>query len=178
MVIIAYEGKSDSEFLDKIIEEYDLPQNEVIYYDFSGKDNILNISHSYYDEIEKYHLNKIEKMLIIVDADNERDTNPNRGYEASEKALQSLIKDLEFNIDIDYHIMCDSKKEGNLESFLLSVLDDKQKKCINNFKECYKYELTDKWTYNTFYKQKKHPFDFKHKNFDELKQKLKKLFEE
>ena len=38
------------------------------------------------------------------------------------------------------------------------------------------YELTDKWAYNTFYKQKKHPFDFHHTNFDELKQKLQNLF--
>jgi len=59
----------------------------------------------------------------------------------------------------------------------LSILDEKQKGCISDFKACYKYELTDKWIYNTFYKQKRYPFDFNHKNFDELKEKLKNLFE-
>jgi hypothetical protein len=63
-----------------------------------------------------------------------------------------------------------------LESFLLSVLDDEQKECIEEFKKCYKYELSDKWTYNTFYKQKKHPFDFDHPNFQPLKDKLTDLF--
>lgn len=173
MVIIAYEGKSDGEFFDSLLNTYGL--SKANYYDFEGKDKILDSSYKYYDELES-DIDKIEKMLIVVDADNEKDPNPNRGYVASEKALKTLIEDLDFNIDIEYHIMCDSKKEGNLESFLLSVLDDEQKECINSFKECYKYELTDKWAYNTFYKQKKHPFNFNHENFDELKQKLENLF--
>lgn len=176
MVIIAYEGKSDRDFFDTLIKSYELPYNEVIFYDFEGKDNLLNISHSYYDEIEKKHIGKIDKILFVVDADNKKDHNPNRGYEASEKALIKLIEDLGFNIPIDYHIMCDENREGHLESFLLSVLDDEQKKCINTFKECYKYDLSDKWVYNTFYKQMQHPFDFNHKNFNTLKQKLQNLF--
>jgi len=179
MVIIAYEGKSDGEFFDTLLSEYNLPFNEVIYYDFEGKDNLFNIGHDYYDEIEKTHLSKIEKILLVVDADNEKDPNPNRGYGASEKALKKLIKDLSFeDVFIDYYIMCDNKKEGNLESFLLSVLDDEQIKCIKNFRECYKYELSDKWAYNTFYKQKKEPYNFEHENFNNLKQKLKNLFKE
>ncbi|WP_321777707.1 DUF3226 domain-containing protein [Sulfurimonas sp.] len=176
MVIIAYEGKTDKEFLNSLLSTYQLPQNEVTYFNFKGKDNILNGAHSYYNEIEKKYIDKINKILIVVDADNEKDPNPNRGYEASEEALKNLIKDLDFNIDIEYHIMCDCNKEGNLESFLLSVLDDTQQECIKTFKECYKYELTDKWAYNTFYKQKKHPFDFSHENFNELKKKLQNLF--
>ena len=173
MVVIAYEGKSDGEFFNSLLKAYELPA--AVYYDFKGKDNILNITHSHYDEIES-DLKKISKILLVVDADNEIDPNPNRGYKASEKALRELIKNLEFDISIEYHIMCDEKKEGNLESFLLSVLDNEQKVCIDNFKECYKYELTDKWAYNTFYKQKKHPFDYQHQNFKVLKEKLINLF--
>ena len=177
MVIIAYEGKSDGEFFDTLLDKCNLDKNRVTYYEFEGKDNIFNIGHNYYDEIEK-HLNKIQKILLVVDADNEKDPNPNRGYDASEKKLKEIIENLDFDISINYYIMCDENKEGNLESFLLSVLDEEQKKCIAEFRECYKYELTDKWAYNTFYKQKKYPFDFSHSNFDELKTKLKKLFEE
>ena len=70
--------------------------------------------------------------------------------------------------------MCDENKEGNLESFLLSVLDNTQKKCIGLFKDCYKYEINDKLVYNTFYRHKKHPFDFEHTNFNILK-KITKL---
>ena len=177
MVIIAYEGKSDGEFFDTLLSEYNLPSNEVIYYDFEGKDNLFNFSHKYYDEIEKNHIKKINKILLVVDADNKKDPNPNRGYEASKKALIQLIKDLEFDdVYIDYYIMCDKNKEGYLESFLLSVLDDNQKKCIQDFKTCFEYDLTDKWMYNSFYKHNQHPFDFSHKNFDILKQKLINLF--
>ena len=177
MVIIAYEGKSDREFFDTLLDECNLDKNRVTYYEFEGKDNIFNIGHSYYDEIEK-HLNKIQKILLVVDADNDKDPNPNRGYGASEKKLKEIIENLDFDLPIKYYIMCDSNREGNLESFLLSVLDDKQKECIAKFRSCYKYELSDKWAYNTFYKQKKYPFDFSHQNFTPLKQKLKWLFDE
>ncbi|MCB4747324.1 MAG: hypothetical protein LGB54_01825 [Sulfurovum sp.] len=179
MVIIAFEGKSDGEFFNSLLDEYGLDKTRVTYYNFRGKDNIFNIGHEYYDEIEKKYLSKLEKILFVVDADNDKDPNPNRGFEASKKALKQLIDDLGFDeVSIDYYIMCDEKREGNLESFLLSILDDEQKECIDNFKECYKYELTDKWAYNTFYKQKKEPFDFNHQNFDKLREKLEKLYEE
>ncbi len=178
MVIIAYEGKSDGEFFNTLLDKYGLDKNQVTYYDFKGKDNLFNINHQHYNEIEG-DVSIIEKILLVVDADNEKDPNPNRGYDASEKALKTLIDDLAFeDVSMDYFIMCDENREGNLESFLLSILDDKQKECIDNFRECYKYELSDKWAYNTFYKQKKEPFDFNHKNFKILKAKLENLYEE
>jgi len=179
MVIIAYEGKSDGEFFNTLLDEYKLDKNQVLYYDFKGKDNLFNIGHEHYDEIEKKYLSKVYKILLVVDADNKKDQNPNRGYDASQKALKVLIDDLAFeDVSIDYFIMCDENKEGYLESFLLSVLDDTQKECIEKFKCCFEYELTDKWVYNSFYKHNSHPFDFSHKIFDELKQKLKNLFKE
>ena len=179
MVIIAYEGKSDGEFFDALLDKYDLDKSQILYYEFKGKDNLFNIGHKHYVEIEKKYLNKVSNILLVVDADNKKDPNPNRGYEASQKALKTLIEDLSFeDVSMDYYIMCDENREGNLESFLLSVLDEEQKKCIMEFRECYKYELTDKWAYNTFHKQKKYPFDFQHQNFDELKQKLQNLFKE
>jgi len=178
MVIIAYEGKSDGEFFDTLLDEYGFDKNIVTYYEFEGKDNLFNINHKHYDEIEKNYLKIITDIFFVVDADNKKDPNPNRGYEASKHALEMLIEDLSFeDVTTDYHIMCDENQEGYLESFLLSVLDDKQKKCINEFKVCFKYELTDKWVYNTFYKHHHYPFDFNHPNFNDLKQKLKNLFE-
>lgn len=157
---------------------YNLPKKEIRYFNFEGKDNIFNLSHKYYDEIEKdvKNLQRIDKILIIVDADNDNDPNPHRGFVASKAKLQEIIINLAFDIPIDYYIMCDENKVGNLESFLLSVLDDEQKKCIDSFKNCYKYKLSDKWTYNSFYKQMNHPFDFNHPNFDILKEKLTNLF--
>jgi UDP-glucose 4-epimerase len=178
MVAILFEGKSDEKILNEICKAYDLSIENIQYFNFDGKDNIFNINHQYYDEIEKdiKEFGKIDKMLIIVDADNENDSNPNRGFKSSKLKLEEIISDLDFNIGIDYYIMCDENKNGNLESFLLSILDDEQKEYIQKFRDCYKYDLSDKWAYNTFYKQKKYPFDFQHKNFDLLKNKLINLF--
>ncbi len=179
MVAILFEGKSDGKFFDDILNVYNLPTNEVIYYNFEGKDNLFDIGYPYYDEIENdIEIGRVERLLIVVDADNPKDPNPNRGYNVTEDKLKEIIEDLDFDIYMDYYIMCDENKEGYLESFLLSVLDDEQKKCIEDFKSCFKYDLTDKWVYNTFYKHHKHPFDFSHPNFNELKQKLKNLFKE
>ncbi|RLA72466.1 MAG: hypothetical protein DRG24_02840 [Epsilonproteobacteria bacterium] len=179
MVAILYEGKSDGEFFDALLEEYSLPRENVIYKDFEGKDNLFNIGYKYYDEIETdISAGRVTNILIVVDADNKSDPNPNRGFEASKFKLEETIENLAFDVPVDYYIMCDENREGNLESFLLSVLDNKQKECIDSFKDCYKYELTDKWAYNTFYKQKKYPFDFHHQNFNDLKTKLTNLFKE
>ncbi len=177
MVAILFEGKTDKNFLDSILKNYNLPKDKVIYYNFDGKDNIFNIGIYNYDELEKnINVELITKMLIVVDADNPKDPNPNRGYNATERKLQEIIEDLGFDIPIDYYIMCDENQEGYLESFLLSVVDDEQKECIETFKSCFKYNLSDKWVYNSFYKHNKYPFDFNHENFDILKKKLEELF--
>ena len=98
-------------------------------------------------------------------------------YEQREKDLQRLIHDLDFDIEIDYFIMRGDGKNGNLESFLLSCLDDEQKECLKTFLACYSYDFTDKHIYNIFYKDKKHPFDFDTPTFHELKFKLGELFD-
>jgi hypothetical protein len=170
MVGIIHEGKTDREFFTALLEAYSLPntQNDIKYYNFEGVDNIFKISHKYYDEIEKDNI--LSSILIVIDADEK--------YDEYDAKLNKLIEDLSFDsIEVDYYIMCDDDKTGNLESFLLSILDDEQKLCIKQFRECYKYDLSDKWAYKTFYKHKKHPFDFNHPNFNELKQKLQTLFE-
>ncbi len=109
MVIIAYEGQSDGEFFDSLLNSYELDKDKVTYYDFKGKDNLFNIGHFKYNEIEE-DLAKIEKILLVVDADSDKDPNPNRGYNASKEKLKETIKDLDFNVPIDYYIMCDDNK--------------------------------------------------------------------
>ena len=179
MVAILYEGKSDGRFFDDLLDEYSLPKEKVAYYDFQGKDNLFNLSHEYYNEMEEdiRNIKRIQKILIVVDADNPKDPNPHRGYETTKSKIRAVIENLDFPIPIDYHIMCDENQKGYLESFLLSVLDNEQKGCVDNFKECFKYDLTDKWIYNTLYKHNRYPFNFNHPNFSELKTKLQTLFE-
>ena len=81
MVALLFEGVSDKDFFDSILEEYNLPKENVSFFSFDGKDNIFQISHSNYDYLENdIDAGKITKALIVVDADNEKDPNPNRGY--------------------------------------------------------------------------------------------------
>lgn len=177
MVAILFEGKTDHDFLTSLLETYALPRDNVSFKEFEGKDNIFNIAHEHYVYLEnEIEAGKIDKILIVVDADNDKDPNPCRGFGASKAKLEETIENLSFTVPVDYYIMCDESKEGNLESFLLSVLDDEQKECVKRFKECYSYDLSDKWTYNTFYKQMRHPFDYHHPNFNNLKEKLQTLF--
>lgn len=177
MVLIAYEGQTDKNFLIDILSSYSLNESLVIYENFEGKDNLLNYKHKYYDEIRNRTTKDINRILLIADADNKKDKNPNRGFDKTKKALDEVISNLDYSIDVEYYIMCDTDKNGTLESFLLSVLDEKQQECIETFKECYKYNLSDKWIHNSLYKQKKDPLNFNHKNFSLLKKKLLWLFE-
>ncbi len=178
MVVFVVEGKTDIKFFRDFIEELDISKDRYEFKNFEGKDNIFKLNHKLYDEIED-ELDIIDKILIAVDADDPKDYSPIRGYQETQKRLEELIEDLDFNIPIDFFIFSDQEKEkGYLESFLLSVLDDEQQECIKKFKECYKYDLSDKWVFKEFYKQKQYPFDYSHPNFNTLKQKLKNLFEE
>ena len=170
MVAILHEGKTDRAFFDTILKTYNLPNDEenVKYYDFGGVDNIFKLNHRHYDILEEeISVGKISKALIVVDADNH--------YDEREANLKTFIDDLDFNVDVDYFIMCSENHTGNLESFLLSSLDDDQKECLKTFLDCYEHEFTDKHIYNIFYKNKKHPFDFNTPVFNDLKLKLEKL---
>ncbi|MBL0687276.1 MAG: hypothetical protein JJV94_05580 [Sulfurospirillum sp.] len=178
MVAIIFEGKSDKDMLDEFCNYHDLPKDKIKYFNFEGKDNIFEKNHEYYKEIKDgiNDLQSIDKMLIIVDADDKNDENKNRGFKASEDKLKELIANFKFKIPIDYYIMCDENEIGNLESLLLSMLDEGQQNCIKAFKKCYKHVLSDKWVYNSFYKHKKNKIDFDHNNFKPLKMKLTDLF--
>lgn len=180
MVTIIVEGKTDSEFLIDFINK-NFPNISREKYDikiFEGKDKIFQLNYHIYDEIEEFVKNDItEKILICVDADDPKDDCPVRGYNKTKQKLNTLIKGLDFNIVIDYFIFSDEEnKSGYLESFLLSVLDEEQKNCIKNFRECFRYDLKDKFVFNTFYKQNSYSFDYSHSNFNKLKEKLKNLF--
>ncbi len=177
MVVIITEGKSDIEFLNDFIStKFNISKDKYKFKNFEGKDNIFKLDHKFYDEIEN-ELDIIDAIFITTDADDPKELSNIRGYNKTKEKLEELIKNLDFDIFMDYYIFCDEKKEGYLESFLLSVLDNKQKECIKNFKTCFQYELSDKWVYNSFYKHHKYPFDYSHPNFNTLREKLQNLFE-
>ena len=180
MVTFIVEGTTDSSFLLDFVKKVfpDISREKFDIKVFDGKDNIFKLDYKLYDEIEDDITDGIiEKILILIDADDPKDECPIRGYKESENKLKELIENLDFGIDINYFIFSDeNKNSGYLETFLLSVLNDEQKRCVADFRECFEYDLSDKFVFNTFYKQNRHPFDYSHPNFDELKEKLQNLF--
>ncbi|MDO8261063.1 MAG: hypothetical protein Q7T50_06245, partial [Candidatus Magasanikbacteria bacterium] len=81
----------------------------------------------------------------------------------------------------DIYVTCNpNTKDGYLESLILSSIPKKQKECIETFLNCSEFKSKDnhKSILNQIYKiaYPNAPYDFSHKNFDELKQKLQNLF--
>jgi hypothetical protein len=95
----------------------------------------------------------------------------------------NIISDLNLTSCADIYITWDPKnKEGYLESFILSTIPPEHKICIENFLSCsdFKSKENHKSILNQIYNiaYPNTPFDLSHKHFNELKQKLKKLFDQ
>ena len=116
---------------------------------------------------------KIKKALFIFDCDFEEDDKVCGGLEKSKKAIEDLIIQLDWKIKVDYYIF-----NKNLDYFIIDTLDDK--KNFLGCEECFKLKELNKnrkiltCIYKSLYPKK--PYDFKHENFNELKDKLINLF--
>ena len=187
-VAILHEGNSqknyDNELLKLLIENLGLDVKQVKFFGMGSKSNFFKADNSNYKELQTdLELENISKVLFFVDADDVKNDNLYGGYENTEKALQEIIQKLSLKKRADYFITCDPKnKSGYLESFILSTIPKEQKECIDTFLECsqFKSKENDKVILNKIYKMAypNTPYDLKHENFSELKQKLSDLFEE
>lgn len=181
-VAIVCEGKSDFEFLTELICHLGFNGKNAIPYRFSGKSFVLNVTHQRYKELKEHvATNQIEKILFVVDSDSENSDPKHNGYENTQVELNSTIERLDFTAISHTYIMCDPiTKKGYLESLILSTIPEKQKNCIECFLACsdFKSKEHHKAIFNQIYKNAypNAPYDFGHKNFDELKQVLKNLF--
>jgi len=176
MVAILHEGKSiDKSFFQLLIDDLGLEKSKISFYGMGNKSNFFKSDHMQYEDLLlEIKTEKISKVLFIIDADE--------SFENTQKHLEEIIKGLEITAISNYFIACDPEtKCGYLETLILSSLSEEQKKCINDFLQCsdFKSKAHDKSIFNTIYKNAypNAPFDFSHKNFDELKAKLKNLFE-
>ena len=179
MVSIFCEGVDDKEFILQLLKhlyEEGILNSKPEYRKYietkNGKSTLLN-KDEYSVTTKKINSKNIKKVLFIFDADFEEDDKKYSGLENSNKAIKSLIKDLNWNIATDYYIF-----DKNLDDFIINTLDNKE-----NFKsceQCFKLKEVNKnrkiltCIYSKLYPKK--PYDFSHKNFDLLKNKLTKLF--
>lgn len=182
-IAILHEGnKIDKEFFNTLISHLSLDKSEVSYYPFGTKSNFYKGQHKQYkDLIKEVNSERINKILFILDADDEKDDRVYGGYENTSNKLKEIIKNLDIKDISDFYI---TKKPnecyGNLESLILSTITKKQSDCIKTFLGCssFKSKENSKAILNQIYKlaYPTTPYDLEHKNFNELKEKLIYLF--
>jgi hypothetical protein len=126
-------------------------------------------------------MERTEKILFVIDADDVINDAIYGGYENTEKALNGLISQLDFQDISSTHIMCDPiTKTGYLESFILSTIPEQQRNCIERFLDCSQFKSKENHKailnqiYNIAYPNA--PYNFAHPHFEELKTKLRELF--
>ena len=185
MYAILHEGKSiDKSFFELLLEHLKLNKNLISFFGMGSKSNFFKTDNKRYkDLILNIKIEKITKILFILDADYEGDKKYD-GYEETLQEIEVIQKTLEIKEISDTFIAYDiksEKKEGYLESLILSTLSEEQDDCINSFLEkCpeFKGKESHKSIFNVIYKNAypDKPYDFKHENFNELKDKLINLF--
>jgi hypothetical protein len=180
MVKIICEGSDDKTFLRLLLNDLkktssvpDIENFDGYIEKMGGKSKLLDASK--YKLLNKQIGTKVKKVLFIFDCDFQEDDKVCGGLENSKKAIEDLIVQLDWKIEVDYYIF-----NKNLDYFIIDTLDKK-----DNFlgcEECFKLKELNKnrkiltCIYKSLYPKK--PFDFEHQNFDKLKQKLKNLFKE
>jgi hypothetical protein len=185
-VAILHEGNEknthDNELLKLLVRELGLDENRIRFFGMKGKSNFFNEDHDTYRLLRTGIENEtIEKVLVIVDADYEKNDHSYGGYDNTLKGLKKTFTSLQFTPYCDIYIMCDPNTQaGYLESFLLSTIPSHQKACIETFLACseFKSKENHKAILNQIYNlaYPKAPFDFTHPHFDDLKTKLCNLF--
>lgn len=181
-IAIVCEGKTDKAFLEEIIKHLQKDPEKCSFYVCGGKSNVLNSQHAKYKKLEK-DLETITNVLFVVDADCEKSDAKNNGFNNTQNSLEELIKSLNLpNVETKNYIMCDPHtKTGTLESLILSTIEAPRRVCIENFLACSHFASKDnhKAVINEIYRiaYPNAPYDFSHTHFDELKSKLKALFE-
>jgi len=124
---------------------------------------------------------QIEKVLLVVDADDMKNDIVYGGFENTQSALNAIIKQLGLEAVSRPYIMCDpATKTGYLESFILSTIPVAQRNCIEGFLECsqFKSKENHKAILNQIYKlaYPNAPYDFEHHHFEITENRINNLF--
>jgi len=186
MVRIFVEGEDDKKFIITLLrflkknEEIDLGSNN----NFDNSIEIMGnksklLKSSEYNNISKQIGKKIKKVLFIFDCDFEKDNKKCNGMKKSEECFDKLLEELNWNIKIekDKHLHIFYR---NLDYCIAETIGKEH--CLLNIENCLQLNTLKPnrkplaALYAIMYP--KNPYNLEHDTFDELKQKLKNLFEE
>ncbi|MFT5835337.1 MAG: hypothetical protein ACI9RG_000222 [Sulfurimonas sp.] len=181
MVKIICEGGDDHSFLKLFLEHLNEDKsisNSINNFGsyiqpMGGKSNLLNKEK--YETINKQIGKKIKKVLFIFDCDFLEDDAQCGDIDKSKECIEKLIQQLDWKIEIDYYIF-----SKNLDYFLIDTLENKES--FESCEECLELKKVNKnrkiltCIYNKLYPNA--PYNFSNDKFDDIKQKLKNLFEE
>ena len=169
MIYIIVEGLTDKALIKNILAN----KTEDIDFKFSGLKGIDSIK-STLEKLNPHDLSQ-NKYFAIVDAD------------ASFVKINTEMIRLTQNNDVEFYIFPNHKDNGDLETLLLSKIDSDNKilKCFDSYKQCVDKGIDNKaklYAYTTL-ELNQRPEEYIEAlelkdNFNDLKQKLKNLFEE
>lgn len=185
-VAILHEGNAqktnDNELLKLLLKKLNLDETRVEFFGFGAKSNFYKVDNVKYGRLRlQIEEESISKVLFVLDADYEENDNKYGGAEKTKAELEKIISALNLSELSDIYVTCDpNTKDGYLESLILSSIPQTQKECIETFLGCSEFTSKEnhKSILNQIYKiaYPNAPYDFTHKNFDELKQKLQNIF--
>lgn len=184
MVKIVCEGRSDIKNIKSLLTFLKIPFKDEDFLSTNGKSFLLDKKlNEYTILLTKVEAGFVQKILFILDADDFENDQNLCGLDNTISKIDNLQKDLNIKEMSDYYIACDPKtQKGYFESLLLSTVDDKVKKCYEDFRKCSELnsKAIDKNILTELHNLTKpeKPYDFNHQNFKELKQKLKNLFKD
>ncbi len=183
MVKIVCEGKTDKNKISELLEFLEITYTQDNFIVMGNKSNIFKQEDDKYKTLLKLkEVDKIESILFVVDADYEKDNNIYGGYDNTKNEIEKLLVTLDIKNISDYYITCNlDTKDGFLESLLLSTVEDNLKDCYDEFLDCIEFNEKNhhKYIMEQLHKitQPEKPYDFDHKNFNELKEKLINIFD-
>jgi hypothetical protein len=180
MVRIICEGKTDKKL--GLLSHMGIEEKEGDFEIMGCKNNFFDIQ-KYKIIIQLVNCDQLKKLLFVLDADYETKDSRYGGYDNCYTEINKMIATLGLSSISDVIIIRDYKTNtGYLESLIFSTLSEQQKECIKNFLDCSNFISKDnhKSIINQIYKMgyPNEPYNYEHPNFQELKDKLKKLYEE
>jgi hypothetical protein len=185
-IAILHEGNAkpthDNHLIGLLIRHLELDIGQIDFYGMGTKRNFFDLNSIGYQVLkQRVADNQIRKILLIADADFQKNDAKYGGLIHTKNELSLVIEQLGLREKSDIFVMCDpSTKEGYLESFILSTIPNHERQCIETFLACSQFHSKEnhKAILNQIYKTAypNAPYNFEHENFNDLKSALLKLF--